>query len=51
MAAVILLTAAGIVYCAAYFVYCIRSGAPGDAVGAALLTLLLLAALLFCALP
>jgi len=48
MTAIILFSAAGILYCAAYLVYCIRRGPAKDAVGAAVLCALSAAALLFC---
>lgn len=51
MGAVILLGIAGTAYCAAYFVYCLRRAAAWDAVGAAFLIALSLAAMLFCTLP
>ena len=47
MTAVILLSAAGIGYCAVYLVYCIRRGRLSDTLGAAVLCLLSGGSLLF----
>ncbi|MGN0799676.1 MAG: hypothetical protein ACI4NU_04515 [Christensenellales bacterium] len=47
MTAVILLSAAGIGYCAVYFAYCIRRARFRDTLGAAALCLLSGGALLF----
>ncbi len=47
MAAVIILSTAGIAYCAFYLVYCIKRAQLRDAIGAAALCLLACGALAF----